>query len=65
MYRWGDDYLLVMDDVGFGEVEVLKETFFSVDALVNDLAAKAVISKMAISEEDIRGVGSSVVSMIV
>lgn len=51
-----DDYLMVMEDVGFGEIEVLKETFFSVEGLANDPMAKAAINKMAISEEDLRDV---------
>lgn len=60
-----DDYLMVMEDVGFGEIEVLKETFFSVEGLVNDPMAKAAINKMAISEEDLRDVGNSVLSLLV
>jgi len=58
-----DDYLAAIRRAGFEPVEVVGETFFPVDGLVNDPMAKAVIDKMAITADDIRDAGNSVASV--
>ena len=57
------DYLAAIRGAGFEPVEVVDETFFPVDGLVNDPMAKAVIDKMAITADDIRDAGNSVASI--
>ena len=58
-----DDYLAAIRGVGFEPVEVVDETLFPVDGLINDPMAKAVIDKMAITADDIRDAGNSVASI--
>jgi len=58
-----DDYLAVIREAGFQEVEVLDETFFPIDFVANDPMAKAVIDKMGVTIEDIKDIANSGVSI--
>jgi len=57
------DYLAVIRGAGFEQVEVLDETFFPVDLVAEDPAAKIVIDKTAITADDSRDAGNAVASV--
>ncbi|MFC2019611.1 methyltransferase domain-containing protein, partial [Chloroflexota bacterium] len=58
-----EDYLEAIRGAGFGEVAVIDETLFPIDGIVNDPTAKAIIDKLNITEEKVRGFAASVVSI--
>jgi len=57
------DYLAVIREAGFQEVEVLDEALFPVDCMVNDPTAKAVINQLNITTEDLGDIANSVASI--
>ncbi len=58
-----NDYLEAITGAGFQEVRVVDETYFPIDCMINDPTAKAIINKLKVTEEDIKGIENSVTSI--
>ena len=58
-----DEYLKVIKDAGFQNVEIVDEAVFPVEFMANDPAAGAIISKLSLSMEKVKDIASSVVSI--
>ncbi len=58
-----DQYLKAIKEAGFEDVEVVEEAVFPVEFMANDPTAGALINKLYLSEENVRDVASSVVSI--
>jgi arsenite methyltransferase len=58
-----DEYLATIRGAGFQEVKILDETVFPIDCIANDPTGKAIIDKMSLSEEKIKDIAHSVVSI--
>jgi ubiquinone/menaquinone biosynthesis C-methylase UbiE len=58
-----DDYLGLVKEAGFSEVEIVSESAFPTDSLIKDPIAKAIIDELKVSEEEIQNVGKSIVSL--
>jgi SAM-dependent methyltransferase len=58
-----DEYTEVIKEAGFQQVSIIDETLFPIECIANDPTAKTVIDKLRISQEEVRAVGSSVVSI--
>jgi len=58
-----DEYLKVIKDAGFQEVEIVDEAVFPVEFMANDPTAGAIISKLSLPMEKVMDVASSVVSI--
>ena len=57
-----DEYLKVVKEAGFGDVEVLSEDIRG-DVLENDSLASSIIEQLGISHEEIKDLASSIVSL--
>jgi SAM-dependent methyltransferase len=58
-----EDYLEAIRAAGFDKVAVMDETLFPIEGIVNDPTAKAIIDKLNITDETVRGFAASVVSI--
>jgi ubiquinone/menaquinone biosynthesis C-methylase UbiE len=58
-----DEYIEVIREAGFREVKVMDETVFPIELMANDPTAKAIISELNITTEDIKDIENSVVSI--
>jgi arsenite methyltransferase len=58
-----DEYLATIRGAGFQEVKILDETVFPIDCMANDPTGKAIIDKVNLSEEKIKDIAHSVVSI--
>jgi hypothetical protein len=59
-----DEYLGTITAAGFQDVEVIDETLFPINSVVNDPTAKVIIKTLAaIPSEDIAAAASSVMSI--
>jgi len=58
-----DEYLKKMEGAGFRDVKVMDETPFSVEFILNDPAAKAIIEESGIPSERVKEIAGSVVSI--
>jgi SAM-dependent methyltransferase len=58
-----DQYLDVMRSAGFNDVQVISEDVFPVDLVEHDPTAKAIIEGLQLSEEELKDLAHSVVSM--
>lgn len=58
-----DDYIEAVKKAGFREVRIVDETFFPIDFIADDPTAKAIINKMEIPSEEIKGLANSVLSI--
>ena len=58
-----EEYLATIKEAGFSDVEVLDETLFPLDYMANDPNARAVIDKAGITEDKLKDLASSVVSV--
>jgi len=58
-----EDYVEVIREAGFHEVKVIGETSFPIECLANDPTAKAIISELSISSEEIKDIANSVLSI--
>lgn len=58
-----DDYLGLVKEAGFSDVEIVSESAFQTDSLIKDPIAKAIIEELKVSEAELRDVGKSVVSL--
>jgi SAM-dependent methyltransferase len=58
-----DEYLATIKEAGFQEVKILDETVFPIDCMANDPTGKAVIEKVNLSEEKVKDIAHSVVSI--
>ena len=58
-----DEYLATIREAGFQEVKILDETMFPIDCIANDPTAKVIIDKVNLSEEKIKDIAHSVVSI--
>ena len=58
-----DEYIAAIKAAGFQEVEIIGETSFPVEGLVNDPTAIAIIKTAKISPEQVKEAAGSVTSM--
>ena len=58
-----DDYLKIIKHVGFSPVDVLEETLFPTECMENDPTAQAVIKKTGQTADEIKDLGTHVVSI--
>lgn len=58
-----EEYLARIREAGFSDVEVLDETVFPIDYMANDPIAQAVIDKAGITEDEVKNLATSVVSV--
>jgi arsenite methyltransferase len=58
-----DEYTEAIKGAGFQEVKILDETMFPIDCIANDPTGKVIIDKMSLSEEKIKDIAHSVVSI--
>jgi len=58
-----DEYTEAIKGAGFQEVKILDETMFPIDCIANDPTGKVIIDKVNLSEEKIKDVAHSVVSI--
>ena len=57
------DYLDMIKDAGFQEAAITEETSMSLDIILNDPAARAVLDNISLPEEEIKGAAESVKSI--
>jgi len=60
-----DEYLDAIKKAGFQEARIVDEKFFPLELMANDPTAKAIISELNISEDDLKSLSHSVVSITV
>lgn len=58
-----DDYLQKIRDAGFRDVKVLEENYFTIDCMLNDPTAKAIIDKVNMTTEKIDELNHTVLSI--
>ncbi|MFQ6122428.1 MAG: arsenite methyltransferase [Dehalococcoidales bacterium] len=58
-----DEYIAAIKGAGFHQVRIMDESFFPIECMANDPAAKAIINELNITTEDIRDIENSVVSI--
>jgi SAM-dependent methyltransferase len=58
-----EDYIEAIRKAGFREVQVIGEMPFPIDCLANDPVAKAIISELSTSSEEIKDIANSVLSI--
>jgi SAM-dependent methyltransferase len=58
-----DEYLHKIEEAGFQDIEVMDETSFPVEFIVNDPAVKAIIEKSGLPREKLKDIARSVVSI--
>ena len=58
-----DEYIRKIKAAGFQDVSIMGETPFSVESIINDPTAKAIIEKSGLSPEKVREIAGSVVSI--
>ena len=58
-----DDYLEAVKEAGFEEVVIIDETPFPIETLINDPTAQAVITILKIPVEEVKRIGSAVLSV--
>jgi len=57
------DYLDTIKKVGFSNIKVVGETFYSVEAMANDATVKVVNNSPMTSQDDLKEIEHSVVSI--
>jgi len=58
-----DEYIEVIKEAGFHEVEIIEETSFPIEFMANDPTAKAIIGNLKIQPEKIKEIACSVISI--
>jgi hypothetical protein len=58
-----DEYLEKVNAAGFGRIEVIQEKVFPISSMLNDPTAQAVIRDLELTQEDLKGLDDSVVSL--
>ena len=58
-----DDYLSQVKEAGFGRIDVIKETVFPVELMLNDPTAQAIIRELELTEKELKGLAGTVVSL--
>ena len=58
-----DDYIKLIEETGFTDIIVSHETSFNIDLLINDPTVKSIIEKFHISEDELKKLGGSFVSI--
>ena len=59
------DYLGLMKEAGFQELDIKNEAFFSLDCVVSDSAGKSLAEKLGISDEQLKEVEKTILSISV
>lgn len=60
-----NDYINIIKEVGFNEVEITKETLFPIDYMLNDSTKQAIIKDSKIPPEKVKETANSVISVSV
>ena len=58
-----DDYIGAIRKAGFQKVKIIDEAAFPIDCIANDPSAKAIINKLNIPPDEIKGIANSVLSI--
>ena len=58
-----DEYIDAIKSAGFQNVEIIDETHFPIECMANDETAKAIIENLEIPFEEVKEIGSSVISV--
>ncbi|MCK5559125.1 MAG: arsenite methyltransferase [Thermoplasmata archaeon] len=58
-----DEYLEIVKEVGFEDIEVVSETTFPTETLLKDSIAQTIIEKLQITPEEVREFGGSILSL--
>ncbi len=58
-----DEYLDIVKQVGFQDIDVVSEVTFPTETLIKDSIAQTIIKELQITPEDIKEFGSSIVSL--
>lgn len=58
-----DEYLRLVSEAGFQEVNIISESPFSVDTIVNEPLTKTIMENLKITPEEAKDLGNSVVSI--
>jgi ubiquinone/menaquinone biosynthesis C-methylase UbiE len=58
-----NDYIETIKDAGFQSVEILDEKIFSIDLILNDEAAKAILEELKLSENEVKELENSIASI--
>lgn len=58
-----DEYSSAIKELGSKEVKIIDETSFSIECVVNDPTAKAIMKNLRMSPEKLKGTASSVRSI--
>ncbi len=58
-----DDYIETIEKAGFGEVKIEDEASFSLECMINDPTAKAIIEDSGVSLEEVDKIADSVISI--
>ena len=58
-----EDYLSQVGEAGFGRMDVIKETVFPIELMLNDPTAQAIIRELELTEEELKGLAGTVVSL--
>ncbi|HUV07647.1 MAG TPA: arsenite methyltransferase [Spirochaetia bacterium] len=60
-----DEYLGLIDEAGFGKTEVLRETPYSLDLIIEDQHVQSLKAELRISDAEVMDIGSRIVSISV
>jgi SAM-dependent methyltransferase len=58
-----DEYIKLIEEAGFQDIVIADETSFSIDLMINDPAAQAIIKKTEIPDEALKSIGGYIVSI--
>jgi len=58
-----DEYIQLVNEAGFLDIEILEEVSFPVDTMLNDSSIKAIVENFSVSLEELKEMGSSVLSI--
>lgn len=58
-----DDYLGLVEQAGFKDVEIVSETVFPTDSMLKDPVARSIAGEIEVSEDELLQVGQSIVSV--
>lgn len=58
-----EDYLVFIKEAGFKDIKIMGETNYPIEAMANDVTAKAVMKNFSTKEADLKDIENSVVSV--
>jgi hypothetical protein len=58
-----DDYIKGIKKAGFQDVTIVEENSFSIDCMLNDPTANAILENMNLSMDKVKEIGESIISI--